>query len=212
MSSRASILMQQILPIRSSGRGSTRQNPLRCGTIRPVDVPGPGLTRAIQLLADATMELVLDSDGPASFLVFANTPGTARGVFDRLQRMNAYADADVLLLTGRMREREAQKMRDRLLDPVHGMVATRDAGKNRDRHLIAVATQTLEVGADLDAEYLVTEQCGVRALTQRLGRLNRLGRYPHARALYLHLPAPKSGTTDKRKVNGRSMAKSPMRS
>ena len=33
----------------------------------------------------------------------------------------------------------------------------------------------------------------MRALTQRLGRLNRLGRYPHARAVYVHLPPPKGG-------------------
>ena len=51
-----------------------------------------------------------------------------------------------------------------------------------------IATQTLEVGADLDFEYLVTEQCGVRALTQRLGRLNRLGRHDHAHAVYVHRP------------------------
>ena len=34
----------------------------------------------------------------------------------------------------------------------------------------------------------MTEGCGVRALTQRLGRLNRLGRFPHARAIYVHGP------------------------
>lgn len=154
-----------------------------------------GLTAdgGVRLLVDATVELVRNSGHPASFLVFANTPDTARGVFERLHGMTATFGADVLLLTGRMREREAQMVRDRLLDPFHGMAATRDADKTRERHLIAVATQTLEVGADLDSEYLVTEQCGVRSLTQRLGRLNRLGRFPHARALYLHLPAPKSG-------------------
>ena len=62
----------------------------------------------------------------------------------------------------------------------------------RQRHLIVVATQTLEVGADIDAEYLVTEGCGVRALTQRLGRLNRLGRFPHARATYVPVPPSRS--------------------
>ena len=36
----------------------------------------------------------------------------------------------------------------------------------------------------------MTEGCGVRALTQRLGRLNRLGRFPHAQAAYVHVPAP----------------------
>ncbi len=146
-----------------------------------------------RLLADAARELICEAAGPASFLVFANTPGTARETFDRMCRMEAKSGTEVLLLTGRMREREAQMMRDRLLDPVHGMAATREAGLVRKRHLMVVATQTLEVGADLDAEYLVTEQCGVRALTQRLGRLNRLGRHSHARAICLHLPPPKAG-------------------
>ena len=42
----------------------------------------------------------------------------------------------------------------------------------------------------MDAEYLVTEACGVRALTQRLGRLNRLGRHHHAQGVYVHVPPP----------------------
>ncbi len=101
------------------------------------------------------------------------------------------AAADVLLLTGLTREREANRIRAKILDREHGMDAKRDASLGRQRHLIVVATQTLEVGADIDAEYLVTEACGVRALTQRLGRLNRLGRYEHAQAVYVHLPPPK---------------------
>jgi len=153
--------------------------------------PAPKPGQIARLLADAAQELVHEAAVPASFIVFANTPGTAREAFDRLCRIEAKSETEVLLLTGRMREREAQIMRDRLLDPVHGMAATREDGLGRKRHLVVVATQTLEVGADLDAEYLVTEQCGVRALTQRLGRLNRLGRHPHARAIYLHLPPPK---------------------
>ena len=96
--------------------------------------------------------------------------------------------AEILLLTGRAREPEADRTRQRILDSREGMPATRDPSQRRQRHLIVVATQTLEVGADVDAEYLVTETCGVRALTQRLGRLNRLGRYPHARAVYVHTP------------------------
>ena len=141
-----------------------------------------------QRLVDATLSLLKDANAPASCLVFANTPATARDAFRRLARMIETERAEILLLTGRAREREAERTRQRILDPRDGMPSTRDRSKRRQRHLIVVATQTLEVGADVDAEYLVTEACGVRALTQRLGRLNRLGRYPHARAVYVHVP------------------------
>ena len=146
-------------------------------------------------LTDATLDLLRKAPGCAACVVFTNTPKTARETFGRLRKLMPEAEAEVLLLTGLMREREAEHVRTRILDRDHGMAADRDEAAGRQRHLIVVATQTLEVGADIDAEYLVTEACGVRALTQRLGRLNRLGRYPHARGAYVHLPParPKRG-------------------
>ena len=141
-------------------------------------------------LAKEALNLIRDRSG-ASCLVFANTPATARAAFDRLRRDTRKMSAEVVLLTGRCREREAEAVRARVLDPAHGMSAQREPAAGRDRALIVVATQTLEVGADVDAEYLVTETCGVRALTQRLGRLNRLGKHPGARGVYVHYPAPK---------------------
>ena len=144
-----------------------------------------------QCLADAALDLIQKAAAPAACVVFANTPKTARETFGRLRKLMTGAAADVLLLTGLTREREANRIRAKILDREHGMDAKRDASLGRQRHLIVVATQTLEVGADIDAEYLVTEACGVRALTQRLGRLNRLGRYEHAQAVYVHLPPPK---------------------
>lgn len=146
-------------------------------------------TEVARHLAAAMGDLLGAAPGPASGVVFANTPKTARSAFGHL-RKTMRTTAEVLLLTGRAREREAERTRDTILDPVDGMASRREAGRPRDRHLVVVATQTLEVGADLDAEYLVTENCGVRALTQRLGRLNRLGRHSHARAIYLHAPPP----------------------
>lgn len=140
-------------------------------------------------LADATVDLLREAPGPAACVVFTNTPKTARETFGRLGKL--MPEAEVLLLTGLTRERESEKVRARILDRDHGMAADRPVAAGRQRHLVMVATQTLEVGADIDAEYLVTEGCGVRALTQRLGRLNRLGRFPHARAAYVHMPPPK---------------------
>ena len=128
-------------------------------------------------------DLILSSD-PAVSLVFVNSPSRARSL---AQRLHTVRNADVVVATGQIRGYEAAKV-------------TRDiigqAGADRDRivrtrHLIIVATQTLEVGADIDADYMVTEACGVRALTQRLGRLNRFGKRPHANGIYLHTPGKK---------------------
>lgn len=135
-------------------------------------------------LAEGARDLLQTSSDAAACLVFANTPKTARSAFAHLKRLVRGA-ADLVLLTGRSREHDAEAVRKRILDPTHGMPASRVAVR-RERHLIVIATQTLEVGADVDAEYLVSEACGVRALTQRLGRLNRMGRHAHARGIYVH--------------------------
>ncbi len=164
----------------------------RLDAAKPVEVRARKSGDVAKLLAEAALELLPEAPAKASCLVFANTPRQARAAFELLRNKTASGFADIRLLTGRSREREAEKIRQQILDPVHGMASKRDAARARKRHLVVVATQTLEVGADVDAEYLVTEACGVRALTQRLGRLNRLGRYPQARGVYVHLPPSKS--------------------
>ena len=150
----------------------------------------PGQVRP---LAEAAASLLQSSARPASCLIFVNSPDTARAVKDRLASdsgSGVTAD-DIVVLTGRTREREAAAARTRILSE---MRAGADLDP-RSRHLVVAATQTLEVGADIDAELLVTEACGVRALIQRFGRLNRLGRHPHARAVYVHCP-PARGAAD----------------
>ena len=162
----------------------------RLDAAKPMEVRRFERGDVAQHLSQAALELLLHSPRPASLLVFANTPKKARATFERLQRELPDAESELLLLTGLAREREAERIRTRILDPAEGMAADRPHRNPRSRHLVVVATQTLEVGADLDAEYLVTEACGVRALTQRLGRLNRLGRHHHAQGVYVHVPPP----------------------
>ena len=164
----------------------------RLDAVKPLELR-IGTGDSARHLADATIDLIGQALAPpAPCLVFANTPKTARETFDRLRKLYPEGTVDLFLLTGLSREREAEWVRKRILDPKEGMAASRTDSAKRKRHLLVVATQTLEVGADIDAEYLVTEACGVRALTQRLGRLNRLGRHEHARAVYVHVPPPKS--------------------
>lgn len=117
-------------------------------------------------------------------LVFCNDPGTARTAYAGLEAKLG-GQADVLLLTGRMREREAEGARAQVLNPLTGAPAG-SATVDRPRPLLVVATQTLEVGADLDVDFLITECAGARALVQRLGRLNRLGDKPDAGGVIVH--------------------------
>jgi len=136
-------------------------------------------TKVATEIVSAVKELTTGTD-PAVTLVFVNSPTTARLVGKRLGSV----DADVEIATGQIRGYEAETVTARIL-------AEARSGANpsvRSKHLVVVATQTLEVGADIDADYLVTEACGVRALTQRLGRLNRLGERPHAKGVYVHTP------------------------
>lgn len=125
---------------------------------------------------------------PAAAVVFVNSPSTAREVRDRLNTTGARRKGDpvfdLVVLTGQVRDIEADLIRRRLLDPETGAPSGGPSG--RERSLVVIATQTLEVGADLDFDVLITETAGVRALTQRLGRLNRLGTKPHAVAVLCH--------------------------
>lgn len=131
-------------------------------------------------LARQVQELLAGRE-PATAVIFVNRPRRAREVYGQIVSQNAAGRfghaADVELLTGLVRDREADAVRHRLLDPAQGSPAGRDRTA-RARHLVVVATQTLEVGADLDFDVLVTEACGARSLIQRLGRLNRLGESP----------------------------------
>jgi CRISPR-associated endonuclease/helicase Cas3 len=145
-----------------------------------------------RLTAQLASEVValLASAAPVSraAVVFVNTAARARQVHDEVVALlgKRELDADVELLTGRVRDREGDIIRRRLLDPLQGASAGRPDG-GRDRPLVVVATQTLEVGADLDFDLLVTETAGTRALVQRFGRLNRLGaRNVQARAVICH--------------------------
>lgn len=153
----------------------------RLDALKPTELHEFDKVDTVEAITKVTLSLIDEALEPTTCLVFANTPRTARSVHERIKKSDK---RDVVLLTGRTREREAGQIRQQVLDR---MGSNRHNNSTKERHLIVIATQTLEVGADIDSEYLVIEACGVRALTQRLGRLNRLGRYSNARAAYVHV-------------------------
>jgi CRISPR-associated endonuclease/helicase Cas3 len=103
--------------------------------------------------------------------VVVNRVDLARKVFQKLKK-ELGERADVLLLTGRIRPLD----RDRLL--TRNELSVLFAAENRPapkKPIFLVATQTVEAGADLDVDALVTEIAPLDSLRQRFGRLNRLG-------------------------------------
>lgn len=99
--------------------------------------------------------------------VIVNRVATAREVAATLRQAPGDA-ADVILLTGRMRPVDKDLNTEKLA-PLFSNVSG-----ELTKRIFVVATQTLEVGADLDFHALVSECASLDALRQRFGRLNRV--------------------------------------
>ncbi|GII96340.1 type I-G CRISPR-associated helicase/endonuclease Cas3g [Sinosporangium siamense] len=126
--------------------------------------------------------------------VVCNTVARARAVFEILRGQHP---DQCLLLTGRIRPVD----RDYLLLKWYDRIK---AGCDTDPEepIFAVATQTVEVGANLDFSALVTESASLPALVQRLGRLNRLGRMESAApAVIVHSPHDPDGVYGEARAN-----------
>jgi len=103
--------------------------------------------------------------------VIANSVIVARMTFEKIRKGIKNKSADAVLLIGRIRPYERDILMKEYLPMI---IAGRDRSVNI-KPLFVVATQTIEVGADIDFDALVTENASLDALQQRFGRLNRLG-------------------------------------
>lgn len=109
--------------------------------------------------------------------VVVNRVATARMVFEKLR-----GSTDAVLLTGRSRPFDRERLIQEFLPRIQ-------AGRNAEDNpapLFVVATQTVEVGADIDFDALVTEAASFDALLQRFGRLNRFGRLTQSSAVVVY--------------------------
>ena len=138
-------------------------------------------SRATAVLAKALADaaVALASDQLRAVVVFVNRVATARATHKLLMER---VGIDVVLLTGRMRPIDKNIVVEECLKELQ---SDRSEQRELERPMIVVATQTLEVGADLDFDGLVTECASLDALRQRFGRLNRMGREIDSRAVIL---------------------------
>jgi len=102
--------------------------------------------------------------------VIVNRVATAKAVHAALQAKGHKS----LLLIGRMRPFDRDLIQ-RSPD-FEQLLADKSESRQLDAPVFVVATQTLEVGANLDFDGLVSECASLDALRQRFGRLNRMGR------------------------------------
>ncbi len=112
-----------------------------------------------------------------AIVVFANRVATARRTHELLR---SDPEVETVLLTGRMRSVDREAVSDRLRR--FQLHSDQSSTRALEKPVVVVATQTLEVGADLDFDALVTECASLDALRQRFGRLNRMGRDIDCRA------------------------------
>ena len=112
--------------------------------------------------------------------IVVNRVATARDLASELReppkRGIGGSSPPVVLLTGRMRPID----RDELLCQIQDLFS--DSGQEVSPRYV-VATQCIEVGADLDFHALVTECASLDSLRQRFGRLNRVAARPGAKAV-----------------------------
>jgi CRISPR-associated endonuclease/helicase Cas3 len=114
--------------------------------------------------------------GAAVVGVILNTVASARRVFESVNEKEDHK----VLLTGRVRPYDRDRLLERFL---RRMKVERD--RTNEKRLIVVATQTVEVGADLDFDALVSEAAPLDSLRQRFGRLNRIGLKDSSKAVIL---------------------------
>ncbi len=192
-----------------------REHPVlarRIGAAKPAKlVVSEAKTKAKQLEALAAnlvdqAAAIIGESAPRSLAIMVNRVATARLVTELLEKeaksKKLRFDANSTLLIGRMRpidrDRETARIQATLKSAARREPVPEGAAAPPVE--IVVATQCLEVGADLDFDALVTECASLDALRQRFGRLNRTGREIPARAAIVmpdHLIEPDDKKLDK---------------
>lgn len=110
---------------------------------------------------------------PASPCVMAIILNRVEAAKEASRALEGRPGVRTVLVTGRMRPFD----KDRVLAEYKDVLSPGGRGgrAGMGEHLIVVSTQCVEVGADFDFDFIVTECASLDALAQRFGRTNRVG-------------------------------------
>jgi CRISPR-associated endonuclease/helicase Cas3 len=135
---------------------------------QPEEENGAGDFDALIKALEKEARAMYENHGARVIGVIANRVGTARSVHAALASDERF---EAILLTGRARAFDRDQLW-RLWRPFIGL----GRAEAHEKPIFVVATQCIEVGANIDFDALVTEAASIDALEQRFGRLNREGR------------------------------------
>lgn len=164
--------------------------------LRPIDKwdGKPGNSPTVNAAVDAIKEFLArreageDSEEAHTVGCIVNHVRTAIAIKEALVKNKVLEKAEeVQLLVGRMRPYDLKKLQKK-----HSKLFTTEGDKSVK---VVVATQTLEVGIDVDFADLVTELAPASSLAQRFGRVNRLGHRTDSKVVVIE---PASGDSVKK--------------
>lgn len=164
--------------------------------LRPIDKwdGKPGNPATVNAAVDAIMERLAHreasegSEEAHTVGCIVNHVRTAIAIKEALVKNKVLEKAEeVQLLVGRMRPSDLEKLQNK-----HSKLFTTEGDMSVK---VVVATQTLEVGIDVDFADLVTELAPASSLAQRFGRVNRLGRRTDSKVVIIE---PASGDSVKK--------------
>lgn len=120
-------------------------------------------------------------DGAKLIGVVVNTVAAARRAFTAVASVAEEELTDRVLLIGPVRPLDRLDLLSAIPD--------REQREDRETPFVVVATQTIEVGVDLDFDALITDCAPLDSLVQRFGRLDRAGELGTSKAAILAPPA-----------------------
>ncbi len=147
--------------------------------VRMVEVKASGSDSAAdrKAIAAAAVKAAVELQGAGHMAigVVVNRVDIARDIWAALQKKREMkrVGAEIALVTGRMRPLD-KAIPGALMAKVR---AQRGPEEDPSAPVVIVSTQSIEAGADLDFDALVTQAASMDALRQRFGRLNRMGRF-----------------------------------